>query len=177
MSFITWANALSAARLLIAAPCAYAIWIGAWTIAAALFVVAVATDVFDGIVARRRGEVTALGGLFDHSIDALFVTLTLAALAAIHIVPWLLPPLAITSFVQYVWDSKALSGAPLRASVLGRWNGIGYYAIVGTATLQHALGVAWPTPAWVSIAAWLLVGSTLVSMADRGYALWRVRRG
>jgi phosphatidylglycerophosphate synthase len=163
--------------LVIAVPCAYAIWIGAWAIAATLFVIAVATDVFDGIVARRRGEATALGGLFDHSIDALFVTLSLAALAAVQIVPWLLPPLAITSFVQYVWDSKALSGAPLRASVLGRWNGIGYYAIVGTATLRHALEVPWPTQTWISIAAWLLVISTLISMADRGYALWRVRRG
>ena len=161
---------------MIAAPCAYAIWIGAWPIAAVLFVVAVATDVSDGIVARHRGEVSAFGGLLDHSIDALFVTLCLAALAAVQMVPWLLAPLAITSFVQYVWDSKALSGAPLRASVLGRWNGIGYFVIVGTATLRHALDVAWPTQVWISIAAWLLVVSTLVSMADRGYALWRLRR-
>ncbi len=177
VTFVTWANALSAVRLLIAAPCAYAIWIGAWTVAAVLFIVAVATDVFDGIVARRRGEVTVLGGLFDHSIDALFVTLCLAALAVVDIVPLVLPPLAITSFCQYVWDSKALSGAPLRASVLGRWNGIGYYAIVGTATLQHTLNVPWPTQTWVSIAAWLLVVSTVVSMADRGYALWRIKSG
>ena len=74
---------------------------------------------------------SAFGGLLDHSIDALFVTVNLAALAAVGIVTALLAPLAITSFAQYVWDSKALSGAPLRASVLGRWNGIGYYVIVG----------------------------------------------
>jgi phosphatidylglycerophosphate synthase len=173
----TWANALSTVRLLIALPCAYAIWTGAWQTAGVLFVIAVATDISDGIVARRRGEVSAFGGLLDHSIDALFVTVNLAALAVVGIVTALLAPLAITSFVQYVWDSKALSGAPLRASVLGRWNGIGYYVIVGTATLQHALGVNWPTPTWLSAAGWLLVVSTLVSMADRGYALWRLRNG
>jgi phosphatidylglycerophosphate synthase len=174
---MTWANALSLLRLVIALPCAYAIWAGAWRVAAALFVVAVVTDVFDGIVARRRGEVTMLGGLLDHSIDALFVTLTLSSLAALGTVPLPLPPLAITSFAQYVWDSKALSGAPLRASVLGRWNGIGYYVIVGTVVVREALQLGWPSQRWVSIAAWALVVSTLLSMGDRGYALWRVRRG
>ena len=173
----TWANALSALRLLIALPCAYAIWTGAWRTAGVLFVIAVVTDVSDGIVARRRGEVSAFGGLLDHSIDALFVTVNLAALAAAGIVTALLAPLAITSFAQYVWDSKALSGAPLRASVLGRWNGIGYYVIVGTATLQRALDVPWPTPSLVSFAAWVLVISTLISMGDRAYALWRIKRG
>jgi phosphatidylglycerophosphate synthase len=173
----TWANALSALRLLIALPCAYAIWTGAWRTAGVLFVIAVVTDVSDGIVARRRGEVSAFGGLLDHSIDALFVTVNLAALAAAGIVTALLAPLAITSFAQYVWDSKALSGAPLRASVLGRWNGIGYYVIVGTATLQRAFDVPWPTPGLIGFAAWVLVLSTMISMGDRAYALWKIKQG
>lgn len=141
-----------------------------------LFVIAVATDVSDGIVARRRGEVSAFGGLLDHSIDALFVTVNLAALAAAGLITPLLAPLAIASFTQYVWDSKALSGAPLRASVLGRWNGIGYYVIVGTTTIKHALDVTLPTSQLISIAAWLLVTSTLISMADRAFALWRIKK-
>jgi phosphatidylglycerophosphate synthase len=177
VTLATWANALSALRALIALPCAYSIWTGAWTTAGVLFAVAVVTDVSDGIVARRRGEASALGGLLDHSIDAAFVTVNLAALAVIGIVTPLLAPLAITSFAQYVWDSKALSGAPLRASVLGRWNGIGYYVIVGVPTLQHALGVPWPTSALIAFAAWLMVVSTVISMGDRAYALWRIRRG
>ena len=177
MTRMTWANALSVLRLIIALPCAYAIWIGAWRVAAVLFAIAVVTDVFDGIVARRRGEATSLGGLLDHSTDAFFVTVTLSALAALGVVPVALPPLAITSFAQYVWDSKALSGAPLRASVLGRWNGIGYYVIVGTVIIERALGLDWPAQLWISVAAWGLVVSTLLSMCDRSYALWRVRRG
>ena len=174
---ITWANALSVLRLIVALPCAYSIWTGSWRVAATLFVVAVVTDVFDGIVARRRGEVTVFGGLLDHTIDALFVTFTLAALAGLGIVPVLLPPLAISSFVQYVWDSKALSGAPLRASVLGRWNGIGYYVVVGTVVIKQALELTWPGQLLISSIAWAFVISTLLSMGDRAYALWRVRRG
>ncbi len=70
----------------------------------------------------------------------------------------LLPPLAITSFTQYVWDSKALSGAPLRASVLGRWNGIGYYVVVGTVVIREALELTWPGQFVIAlIAAWALV--------------------
>lgn len=174
---ITWANALSVLRLIVALPCAYSIWTGSWRVAAMLFVVAVVTDVFDGIVARRRGEVTTFGGLLDHTIDALFVTVTLAALAGLGIVPVVLPPLAITSFVQYVWDSKALSGAPLRASVLGRWNGIGYYVVVGTVVIRQALELTWPGQFVLSLVAWALVVSTVVSMCDRAYALWRIRNG
>lgn len=177
MAGITWANALSVLRLIIALPCAYSIWAGSWRIAATLFVIAVATDVFDGVVARRRDEATAFGGLLDHTIDALFVTVTLGALAILSIVPIVLPPLAICSFTQYVWDSKALTGAPLRASVLGRWNGIGYYAMVGTVVIRDALELPWPTQFWISLAAWALVASTVISMGDRAYALWRIRSG
>ena len=176
MIWKTWANALSVLRLLTAGPCAYAIWRGAWPIAAALFTLAVATDVFDGIVARRCGQATPLGGLLDHSIDALYVTTTLTALTLIGAVPMWLPPLVIASFGQYVWDSAALNGAPLRASVLGRWNGVGYYALVGTVVIRNALGLDTPSPDVVWIVAWLLIVSTLVSMCDRGVALWRIRR-
>jgi phosphatidylglycerophosphate synthase len=172
----TWANALSALRLAIALPCAYAIVRAQWSVAGALFVVAVATDVFDGIVARRRNEASAFGGLVDHSIDAMYVTVTLAGLAMIGAVPIPLPALAITAFAQYVWDSEALTGAPLRASVLGRWNGIGYYALVGTATLKRTLGADWLPDGAVWGAGWTLVVTTLASMTDRALALWRVRR-
>jgi CDP-diacylglycerol---glycerol-3-phosphate 3-phosphatidyltransferase len=174
--WVTWANALSVLRLLLAAPCAYAIWLGAWPSAVALFAVAVVTDVFDGIVARRRGQATPLGGLLDHSIDAIFVTTTLSALTLIDVVPALLPPLVIAAFSQYAWDSQALRGAPLRANVLGRWNGIGYYALVGTVIVANALGLDWPSRAVLNALAWLLILSTLTSMGDRALALWRIRR-
>jgi cardiolipin synthase (CMP-forming) len=172
----TWANALSFLRLLMTGPCAYAIWLGAWRTATALFALAVVTDVLDGIVARHRGQATPLGGLLDHSIDAIFVTTTLAALALIKVIPVLLPPLVIASFLQYVWDSKALQGAPLRASVLGRWNGIGYYALVGTVVVANALALSWPSRGLLNVIAWLLIASTLTSMGDRALALWRIRR-
>lgn len=177
MTRLTWANAISAVRVLAIVPCAYAILHDDWSVAAALFVVAVVTDVFDGIVARRRGEVSAFGGLLDHGSDALFVTVTLAALAAKGAVPLLLPPLVIAAFAQYMWDSDALAGAPLRASRVGRWNGIGYFALVGIAVIDAGLQLHWVPALAIRGAGWLLVATTLVSMADRAYGLWRLRRG
>jgi phosphatidylglycerophosphate synthase len=143
--------------------------------AAVLFVLAVATDVSDGIIARRRGEVSAFGGLLDHGSDALFVTVTLAAMAVVQLVPAPLPALVIAAFAQYVWDSKALAGMPLRTSRLGRWNGIGYYALAGTIIISHALALQWLPLLAIPFVGWLLVGATLLSMADRGVTLWQLR--
>jgi phosphatidylglycerophosphate synthase len=166
MRLFTWANLLTLIRLAVAVPCAYAVSVGDWRLAVAWFAVAVVTDVADGMVARGRGEVSHLGGLLDHSSDAIFVSLTLAALAARDAVPGPLPVLVLVSFAQYVLDSRALAGQPLRASPLGRWNGI----------VRYALDLPWPPAQWILAAGWLLVVSTVLSMADRGYALLRARR-
>ncbi len=177
MHLVTWANLLSALRLAAALPCAYAVSVGDWLVAAALFAVAVVTDIADGRVARRRGEVSRFGALLDHSSDAIFVFVTLAALAARGSVPLLLPVLVIASFAQYVLDSRALAGQKLRASRLGRWNGIGYFIVAGVPIVRDALNLPWPLPEWVMAGGWLLVASTVASMFDRAQALLRARRG
>jgi uncharacterized membrane protein YgdD (TMEM256/DUF423 family) len=68
-------------------------------------------------------------------------------------------------------DSKTLAGQPLRTSILGRWNGILYFVPVGIVVTRGLLG--WNTPAdgLVLTVGWALVASTVVSMADRGWAL------
>ncbi|MEJ2130507.1 MAG: hypothetical protein P8Y95_02525, partial [Gammaproteobacteria bacterium] len=91
-------------------------------------------------------------------------------------VPGPLPVLVLVSFAQYVLDSRALAGQPLRASPLGRWNGIGYFVVAGAAIVRYALDLPWPPAQWILAAGWLLVVSTVLSMADRGYALLRARR-
>ena len=76
------ANALSLLRLLLSAP--FAFWMldpAAAPQAALLFVLAIATDLADGPIARRRGSVSALGRTLDHGSDFVFVTSGLAAAA------------------------------------------------------------------------------------------------
>ena len=172
----SWANVISATRLAVVVPCVFAIIEQAWLVASACFTYAVVSDFGDGAVARRRGEVSAFGGLLDHGADAVFVTATLAAFAALGEIPWLLPPLVAVAFLQYVWDSAALSGAPLRASSLGRWNGIAYYVLTGVLVIGHALIPSASLKPVANAAGWLLAASTAASMADRAIALWRLRR-
>src|SRR5262245_58712870 len=125
------ANALTAVRLLLVLPFAatmaavdatHADW------AALILAAAIATDILDGVIARRRGTASAAGRLFDHATDALFVTTGLAAGAVRGAFPWLLPALVGAAFVQYVIDSYVLERTGrLRPSALGRWNGILYF--------------------------------------------------
>jgi phosphatidylglycerophosphate synthase len=141
-----------------------------------VFALAVASDLADGRVARARGEQSALGGLLDHATDALFASVGLAALVWRGAIPAPLPALVALSFTQYALDSKALAGRPLRASSLGRWNGIAYFVALGIPVVRDALGLAWPPDALARSFGWVLIATTLVSMTDRAAALWRSQR-
>jgi CDP-diacylglycerol--glycerol-3-phosphate 3-phosphatidyltransferase len=178
--WLTWANALTLLRLACAPLVVCAVASGgsdAALVAGGLFWLAVATDFADGRVARRRGESSPLGGLLDHATDAAFVSLGLAALAWRGAVPAPLPALVALAFAQYAFDSRALAGRPLRASALGRWNGIAYYVLLGIPLTRGLLGLAWPPDGLVCGLGWALVVTTLVSMADRARALLLARRG
>lgn len=171
----TRANGLTAVRLLLAPCLAMALLEGSAVLAHVLFWVAVATDLADGRVARRFGEVSTFGGLFDHATDATFVATGLFAVASSGQVPMLLPPLVLAAFLQYTFDSRALRGQALRASWLGRLNGIAYFVLLGIPVVREGLGLGWPPDAWVWWIGAALVVTTLVSMFDRLRALWRSR--
>ena len=172
----TWANALTLLRLLLAPVLALAVLHGESVAAAAILSLAVATDLADGWLARRYGEVTALGGLADHAADAAFVTAGAAALAFAGQLPAPLPWLIALAFAQYALDSRTVVAAGLRPSRLGRWNGIAYYAIVGLPIVRDALGSGWPGAQEVRGIGWLLVVTTLASMLDRARAARRAPR-
>ena len=171
-TWATWANLLTALRITLIAPTYLAILFGDWIIAAVLFTFAVVSDIYDGKLARKFNQASPFGGLLDHSTDALYVATGHAALAAIGLVNPYLWPLILLAFLQYMMDSRALAGQPLRASSLGRLNGIVYFALlgvfIGAEVLQLALIAE--LAGWVG---WLLVVSSLVSMGDRLVALLR----
>jgi phosphatidylglycerophosphate synthase len=172
----TRANALTALRLLCGPLLVLAIVNGAALAAFALFWLAVASDLLDGRVARRYGEVSALGGFLDHATDAAFVSLGLAALAARGEVPAVLPAAVALAFLQYTLDSRVVRGLALRASALGRWNGIAYFVLLGVPVVRDALGLAWPGTRLVLALGWLLVATSVLSMADRAWGLLRSRQ-
>jgi phosphatidylglycerophosphate synthase len=166
----TVANAVTLTRVMAAPLLVTAILMDARVGALALFVLAVATDFADGRLARRLGEASRLGGLLDHGADALFCTLGLGALAWTGALPMPLPFLVALSFLQYVLDSRSMEGRPLRASFIGRWNGILYFVLIGIPVVRDALALSWPSGTLLFGLGWVLVASTLLSMIDRGWA-------
>ena len=172
------AHALTTARLLLIVPFALLMTRSGLAhagLAALVLLVAIATDLLDGVIARRRGTASAAGGLFDHTTDCLFVAAGLAGGAARLAFPWVLPVLVVAAFAQYVADSYWLArGQSLRGSRLGRWNGILYFApLVGDILIR--LGWTW-LQATLTLLVWALVASTLVSMGERLLGIRALRR-
>jgi len=162
---------------LLSAPLFYcAIASGQSMAAGLLFWLAVASDVFDGRIARARGEASVFGGILDHASDATFVILGQLALVSDGSLPVALPVLVGAAFLQYALDSRILAGRALRASLLGRWNGIFYFVPPGIVATREMLGLQLPPDAMVRLLGWLLVVSTLISMADRLVGLFGARR-
>lgn len=172
------ANLLTAVRLLLAVPLALLILSPdprAPFLAAVAMLVAIATDLTDGPVARRTGTASAFGGTFDHATDCVFVSSGLAASVIRGDVPWLLPVLVVAAFLQYTVDSWWFHGdRRLRGSRLGRYNGILYFFPVCGVILIR-LGLTFLTPVLTAVC-WLLVGSTVVSMGERLMLVWRAFR-
>lgn len=81
------ANKITSARAVLIAPVICFLFLGQREVVLALFLVACAGDVLDGMVARSRGEITATGKVLDPLADkALYVSL-LASLAILNEIP------------------------------------------------------------------------------------------
>ena len=153
--------------MLLAGMMFYFVYQASWLIAGAILWLAVLSDVLDGFLARKLNAVSSLGGLFDHGSDAIFVTLSIAALTFHDYAPPLLAIIIPAAFLQYMLDSKTLSGRPLRASYLGRYNGIAYYVFSGFPIMQTTLGITLIPFDWFIWIGWGLALSTAISMIDR----------
>ncbi len=139
-------------------------------LAGIVFVVAIVSDIVDGPIARRLGTTSAAGQAADHIADFLFVTCGLMAGATRGVFPWILPLLITAAFAQYVIDSYWLhQQRELRMSWLGRCNGMLYFTPLGGDILIR-LGLSF-LELLLTPVIWLLVVSTLLSIADRLVAL------
>jgi phosphatidylglycerophosphate synthase len=174
------ANVLTAIRLALVLPTAAAFArpeLLAPGVVVLLLCVAIASDYLDGHVARTTGTASAKGQLFDHGTDCLFVTGGLTGAAMNSSVTPLLPALIPLAFGQYVVDSLVWHRQrQLRASFLGRWNGVLYFVplvIIAASRLPFPAGFASILRLAASVLAYLLVASTASSMIDRATTSFR----
>jgi CDP-diacylglycerol--glycerol-3-phosphate 3-phosphatidyltransferase len=173
----TLANGLTSLRFVLGPVCALALLNDRAELALPVFVVAILTDMLDGRIARRGGDASSEGALFDHATDAWFVCLGLLALAIRGLVPIALPLLIALAFAQYTLDSRALAGQQLRASWLGRRNGIAYWVLLAIPIARDAGSLGWPSDALFSALATGLALTTAISIGDRAMAWGASRRG
>ena len=175
------AHLLTGVRLVLALPLAVAFarpdFLSAGLLVA-LLGLAMASDCFDGVVARRRGTASAGGQLFDHGTDCLFVTTGLTGAAMAGLVPLALPVLVTVAFSQYVFDSYWVHRQKrLRLSGIGRWNGVLYFVplvLLAGARLAES-GVTSVLTLAALAASYALVVSTAISILDRATAAHRTR--
>lgn len=170
------ANCISSLRLFMAPALVYLLWQELFLWSLLLMLGALISDVADGAVARKLNQVTNIGGLLDHGSDALLVLSGLTVFAVFGVIPWALPILVVIAFAQYVWDSGSLRRAPLRASSIGKLNGMMYFAFVILLIAREAFFLPIPNAAATSYLAWGLVLSTIVSITDRLIAIRHASR-
>ncbi len=92
-------------------------------LAVGLFLVASLTDLLDGYLARRRGEVTTLGQLLDPIADKLLVSSVLISLVEMQLVPaWVVVVIVGREFsVTGLRLIAAVNQVVIPAGRLGKW--------------------------------------------------------
>lgn len=140
--------------------------------ALAVFLAAAATDLLDGYLARRWGQVTTVGTLLDPIADKLLISAALVSLVDIHQVPaWIVILIIGREFaVSGLRSIAAASGYTIRASELGKTK---MAAQVVAISLVIA-GVRWEgLNQFGLIAMWAVMLFGIVSAADYFRKFWR----
>jgi CDP-diacylglycerol---glycerol-3-phosphate 3-phosphatidyltransferase len=140
--------------------------------ALAVFLAAAATDLLDGWLARRWGQVTTVGTLLDPIADKLLVSAALISLVDIHRVPaWIVILIIGREFaVSGLRSIASSSGYTIRASDLGKTK---MAAQVVAISLVIA-GIRWPELREFSLMAmWVVMLFAIASAADYFRKFWR----
>src|SRR6201994_3072763 len=92
------------------------------SVALAIFLAAATTDLLDGYLARRWGQVTTVGTLLDPIADKLLISAALVSLVQVRVVPgWLVVLLVGREFaVSGLRSIAAAEGYTISASELGK---------------------------------------------------------
>ena len=171
-------DALTVAR---AASVPFVVLLYAWNFdghnywATALFCAAMATDWFDGRIARSRGRSSPLGSLLDPAADKILVLAVLIMLVEQSVAPgWMVALIVVREFLVTALRLAALErGVVLQARDLGKLK-------TWSQALAAAIGGFAAAGAWTDNAAWwaLLVALILTWISGLDYArvaprLWR----
>ncbi len=149
-----------------------------------IFLVAALTDLLDGIIARRRGQVSTLGTLLDPVADKLLISAAFISLVELGLLPaWMVVLIVGREFaVSGLRSIAAAEGYTIEASDLGKTKMV--MQVVAVGFLLAAAGPAprfwwflepyWFVIRWIGMAAvWLVVVFAVVSAVDYFRKFWR----
>jgi len=116
---------------------------GRLALALVLYVVTALSDIADGWLARRTGQITPLGAVLDPFVDILFNLFTLLGLTAASILPFWVLGIAALRYVILIGGGIALNlfvgPVRLRPTLFGRLTGVLLSTLVGFDVLLHVL--------------------------------------
>ncbi|MCS7316506.1 MAG: CDP-alcohol phosphatidyltransferase family protein [Bryobacterales bacterium] len=170
-------NLLSLARLIASAPAFWAILEGRFTLALILLLLAGVSDVLDGVLARRRRQVTRLGAYLDPVADKLLLSGSYLALGMAGVAPgWLVAIVLGRDALILLAVGAALAFSSLREFPPSAWGKTSTVVQVVTGvTLLASAACPWPwLGQFAAFLVWLTAAATLWSGLD--YAIGMLAR-
>ena len=145
-------------------------------VAAFIFIIASLTDWLDGLIARRRNQVTTLGTLLDPVADKLLVAAALISLVQIDmVVAWIAVVIIGREFAVTGLRGIAISvGIVVPASALGKYKTVSQYLAITLLILEKGVPEEYVPFHWVSLGIlWIAMGLTVISGFDYFYRFFR----
>src|ERR1700719_2046924 len=142
------------------------------TFALLIFLAAAATDLLDGYLARRWGQITTVGTLLDPIADKLLISAALVSLVQIRRVPaWMVVLIIGREFaVSGLRSMAAAEGYTIRASDLGKTKMITQVIAIS----MILLSIHWPALAgFAMLWMWGVVVFGLASAIEYFRKFWR----
>lgn len=176
-------NQLTAVRFVLSIVVFILIGLQKYIPALVVFSVAAATDWVDGYWARRYGQVTKLGRIFDPFVDKIIICGTFVFLTAemprSGIAPWV--TVVVVGRELLVTALRSLiegSGGDFSAKWVAKWK-MGFQCLAAGASLVAlAKGGVATTPDWINwvllASVWLTLLTTIYSGIEYLFIAWRV---
>jgi CDP-diacylglycerol---glycerol-3-phosphate 3-phosphatidyltransferase len=141
-------------------------------LALAIFLIAAATDLLDGYLARRWGQVTTVGTLLDPIADKLLISAALISLVQSHVLPaWMAILIVGREFaISGLRSIAAAEGYIIRANELGKMKLV--FQVFAVSVAMLSLGQ--PEMAQLAMGCmWMVVLLTMWSAISYFHEFWR----
>ena len=162
-------NALTSIRFGLAVAVMILIPLERFTSALVVFSIAVSTDWMDGYWARKYGQVTKLGRIFDPFVDKIIICGTFIALVEVTdsgVASWMATTVVARELL--VTSLRAMvegAGGDFSARDLGKWKMV----LQCAAAIAILLSLVYPSVAWISVAAPALLWAAILLTIYSGY--------